>query len=142
MIKGGSPTDDYSNSTAFNIWPNFDNNSKAYQLDAKNMTVTYGPNEVKGQWASGAIFLNQDGNGLESDSFDFLYASDYGKTFDNTQAIFGLARPGEKFKINADATPDNGRKLFLDSWSATDTGNNKIFSTRFSSDHFSWIDFG
>ena len=42
-------------------------------------------------------------------------------------------------KLNKGATPDNGRKFFLESWPSL---GNQTFSTRFSSDHFSWINMG
>jgi hypothetical protein len=146
IVKGDKEGADFSdkNSTAynaFNIWPNFDKNSNKYSIEPKEKTVEYGNSKVKGQWAKGEIFLNQNGDGLESNDFEFLYATESDKVFAETQGIFGMARPGKSIMLNPSATPENGRKLFLDSWDYAMT-NDKTFSTRFSSDHFSWIDMG
>jgi hypothetical protein len=50
--------------------------------------------------------------------------------------VFGLARPGKQMKLNKGHTPDNGHKMFLESFGSSG------FSTQFTTDHFSWIDMG
>lgn len=95
IVHGNKEGADFSVTGGFNIWPNFDKNSNKYSIEPKEKTVEYGNSKVKGQWAKGEIFLNQNGDGLESNDFEFLYATESDKVFAETQGIFGMARPGK-----------------------------------------------
>jgi hypothetical protein len=58
----------------------------------------------------------------------------------NIDGILGLARADKKLKLNTSSTPDTGKTSLLSTFSLLE--DDKLFSTRFSSDHFSWIDYG
>ena len=55
------------------------------------------------------------------------------------EGIFGLARMDQKMKISPAATPENNKRQLLESVSDTLA---KSFSTRFTTNDFSWIDVG
>ena len=53
-----------------------------------------------------------------------------------------MARANKKVKLNTSSTPDTGRVSFLEIFDFAKEEETKVFSTRFSTDHFSWIDYG
>lgn len=57
----------------------------------------------------------------------------------DVEGIFGLARMDQKMKLSPAATPENNKRQLLES-----VGDifEKSFSTRFTTDDFSWIDVG
>lgn len=102
---------------------------------------------MTGAFAEGEIFLNENGDGLESDKFEFLYVQDKklveaeGLPAD-ANGMLGVARAGKKLKLNTSSTPKSGKRSILDIFDAMEDDDKKMFSTRFSSDHFSWVDWG
>ena len=58
----------------------------------------------------------------------------------NINGVLGLARADRKLKLNTSSTPDTGKPSLLSTFELLE--DDKTFSTRFSSDHFSWIDYG
>jgi len=109
-------------------------------MDRMNTTLNYGNLEFKGTWATTKAFFNQNSDGLDVPAFEFFYIVDTiaGVLDEQIQGVIGMARPGQKIKLNSAETPDTGKKMFLEGIQDLD----KTFSLRFSSDHFSWIDVG
>jgi hypothetical protein len=115
--QDADPTTD-DNKDKFDIWRAID--ERKGDISGRNTTIDYGSVQFTGAWAEGEIFLNQNGDGLESSKFEFLYAKSEKlldglyKTDENVDGIIGLARANKKVKLNTSSTPDTGRVSFLE----------------------------
>ena len=63
--------DSTENRGRFNVWKAADVNKG--DISGRNTTVQYGDVEMVGAWAEGTMELNEEGNGLKSSKFEFLY---------------------------------------------------------------------
>ena len=63
--------DSKENEDRFNVWKAIDKNRG--DISGRNQTFQYGDVEMTGAWAEGQLELNEEGNGLFSDRFEFFY---------------------------------------------------------------------
>ena len=94
---------DNKNGTLYNIFPAL--LSGTADMKAVNQTVSYGNVTFEGSWANNELFTDKKGKAVPK--FDFFYAKSVlsGQIDEGVDAIFGLARQNQKFKLNKSATP-------------------------------------
>ena len=63
--------DSTENERKFDVWKAASENKG--DISARITTVQYGDVEMVGAWAEGTMELNEEGNGLKSSKFEFLY---------------------------------------------------------------------